>query len=245
MIAAAVLAGAYGARTYQVLLNAERVMTTKGFMVLAAEDMQNYRWLLVRSERGCRALLQANFEGRFMDRADWAAQACLENGVEIPEAFIALAGVRETTNREEEALGILKAANQKFKDDPSISYRLAKLLAKGGRGQEAIQFLVQAAERVPKNIGIQMETLAFLIQQKDFASARPIVERLRGAPANDMNAAGRVLMAEVLLKQGDTGSAREQIKQAEAEWKSFPAPQREKLQKIAPEAVKLLEQAKK
>lgn len=222
------------------LWRGEKMMTEKGFMVLAAETLQPYREILSYSARGCRALLQANYEGRFLDRAEWAAESCLNHGHEISEAYVALAGVRESTGREEEAMQILRAASERFREDATVQYKLARLLVKAGRLPEALNYMNQAAAKVPQNIGVQVETLAFMIQQKEYALARSVVERLKSVPPKDLNAIARMLMAEVLVKLGDAGSAKELAQQAGPEWKTMQPAQQERVRKVAPEAVRLV-----
>ena len=226
----------FTARAEYVLWRADKILTEKGFASLAGEMLYPYRHLLIYQEKGCRVMLTAFFEGRLMDRADWAAQACLEAGTEIPEAYIALAGVREATGRQEEALGIYQAAIRKFPKDASILFKSARLFLKANMGDEAEKNFIAAATEVPQNIGVQVDTLAFLVQRRNWTAARVIADRVRSS-GQALKPQVNIVMAETYLKTSDVGSAQDQIKAASASWKAMSKEMRGELTKIAPEAV--------
>ncbi len=234
-IIAAAFAVLLGIRAEYVLWRANQFMTEKGFTTLAAEMIYPYRHLYVYREKGCRVMLIAFFESRNSERTDWAAQACLAAGVEIPEAFIALAGVREGSGRQEEAISIYRGALQKFPKDTSLKFKAGRLFAKANLYDEAEKNLVMAAQEVPQNLSVQIDTLFYLVQRKSWAAARGGADRIR-LINQSVPTQVTVVMAEAYLNSPDTASAEAQLKAASATWGQVSKDTKDVLAKIAPKA---------
>jgi tetratricopeptide (TPR) repeat protein len=198
-------------RTYRVLMKAEDSMT-KGFGALAAERIDPVRHEVIRFERGCSVMLSAYFNSRRTERLEWAAQACLEAGKDVPEVYLALAAHRELTGRDAEALRILSQVAPRFDKIPDLYYRMSQILQRNRNVDGAVAAMIQAVERSPAQSQIVLEALEYFSGLQRWNEARQMADKLKSAPTDDPEV--KLVIARALRKGGDVGSAQQLIDQA-------------------------------
>ncbi len=186
----------------------------KGFGALAAETADRYREQLSRQEKGCQVLCAAYFDARRTDRLEWMAQACIENGVELPDVYVALAAARELTGRDNDAIAILNSAATKFEKSPDPFYRLAQIFRRLKRNDAAAAGFTEAMKRAPDNGQLALEAMDFLVSLDKWADAKQIADRIRGAKTD--NATVKLLLARVYKRTGDPTSAEALANEARA-----------------------------
>ena len=196
--------GAFLIQTHFVVKKAEAQLQ-KGFGALAAETLDSYRFRLRGQEKTCRTLISAYYQSRRLDRLEWAAQACLESGLEMPEAYLGLATVRELTGREGEALQLLSGVLGKFEKIPDIYYEIAQILRRNKRDNEAAAAYMKASERAPENNQFALETLQYLSSLQKWPEARLVADRLKNIQTD--NPEVKLFVARALLKGGDRKAA--------------------------------------
>lgn len=198
-------------QSHRVLSRAEAQMK-KGFFALAAETLDPYRKSLARKEESCKLLVAAYFSAKRPDRLEWVSEACLEAGKEIAEAYIGLAGSREMTGRDGEAVNILAGVAGKFDKTPDIYYALAQILKRNKKDNEALGSYQRAFERAPKNPQLALEATEYAASLQRWNEAKGFVEPLKAAETD--NPEVKLFVARVLMKAGDSASAEPLVAQA-------------------------------
>jgi tetratricopeptide (TPR) repeat protein len=204
IILVGVICGAYMLQTHFVEKKADAQLQ-KGFGALAAETLDSYRFRLRGKEKSCRLMIAAYYQARRLDRLEWAAQACLESGLEMPEAYLGLATVREMTGREGEALQLLNGILSKFEKIPDIYYEMAQILRRNKKDNEAAAAYMKASERAPENNQFALETLQYLTSLQKWPEAHAVADRLKNIKTD--NPEVKLFVARVLLKGGDKAAA--------------------------------------
>jgi len=177
----------------------------KGFGSLAVEAVDCYRYKLIRNELGCKTLIGSYFLSRKTDRLEWAAQACLEKGINIPELYIGLAASREFTNRDQEALQVLLQATTQFPESPDLHYRIAQLLRRNKKDEAATSAYLEASKRAPQNNTLTAEALEYFSSINQWPQAKQMADLIRNVPTE--NPELKLLLGRAYLKTGDTAGA--------------------------------------
>jgi len=205
--------GGYRGAMYRATLQAEELIK-KGFGTLAASQLSPFQRSLVSDERGCGILIASNFLARKSETLDWASQACLEAGINIPDAYIGLAAVREFSGQDNEALQILNQVASKFEKTPDIYLRMATIFRRAKNNDGAAQAYLKAAERAPQNNQLSLDILQFMSEQNRWQDALQFANKLRTVETD--NAEVKLVIARALFKGGDQGSAKLLVDQAKA-----------------------------
>lgn len=184
----------------------------KGFSALAAEELECHRKCLTTKEADCRLLINTYFSARMAQRLEWATQACINKGIEIPESYIGLAAAKEMNGRLDEALRVLGGVAEKFKDIPDIYYRMAQLLVRQENHAAAVMAFQKVVEKAPNNGPIVLEVLDYFARLKAWAQAKPVAEKLKTAETD--NPAVKLLIARVFKNTGDEAGAKAMVEQA-------------------------------
>jgi tetratricopeptide (TPR) repeat protein len=173
---------------------------SKGYAVLAAENLESVRDRLVGSARGCGTLVSAYFGARNSERLEWAAQACLDGGVETPEVYLGLAAAKELSGRDSEAIELLGQIAARYDRSPDAYYRMAKIYRRLNDGARAAEATFRAAERT--DLGqVKMEALELLSKQDRWNDARKMAEALRAMTIENPEA--KLAIARALLRGGN------------------------------------------
>jgi tetratricopeptide (TPR) repeat protein len=149
-----------------------------GFPALAVDLLEPYRHSLVSNAWDCKILVSAYYQAQKFDRLQWAAQACLEAGREIPEVFLALAASYEMTGREKEAVSILTESLQRIGESPAPYLALGNLYRKLKRDHDAIAAYRDAISRSEQDPSAAIELLGLLSELGEWDEARKLAERL-------------------------------------------------------------------
>jgi|GEM_PF-5668885 len=176
----------------------------RGLHALAVDTLDDFRAAMVDRPERCKLLLAAYVQTRRMDRIEWAAQACFDNGNEIIEVPIALAIHHELTGRVDEGVQILSAATQKFGKGPEIYAALAQLLKRQKR--DASLAFKLAAERAGDNLQLILDAAIYLGSVNQWAEAKPLADALKVKKID--NPEVKLFLARVFLKSGDSTSSR-------------------------------------
>jgi tetratricopeptide (TPR) repeat protein len=186
----------------------------KGFGALAAETLTPYRKSLTKSEKGCQEMISAFFQARKTEVLEWASQACLEGGHEIPEAYIGIAAVREFTGRDQDALQVLNGVVGKFDKSPDIYYRMAQILRRLKRDNEAVVAYQKAVERAPQANQLVMDSLEYFSSLNRWSEARAMAEKIKDVQTDSPEV--KLVIARALQRGGDKGAAESVVAAAKA-----------------------------
>ncbi len=204
-----VLAGVgYGAYRWHLSSTIKKAQASldKGFAALAVEQLEGHRNCLTTTKVHCELLLNTYYSAKNPQRLEWASQACLSSGVEIPEAYIGMASAKEFTGQFQAALQVLGGAIEKFKDIPDLFYRMAKILIRLENHNGAVQAFQQAMQKAPTNTNIMLEALDYFVQLKAWDAAKPIAEQLKTTDSDNLGL--RLTVARVLKNTGDNEGAK-------------------------------------
>jgi tetratricopeptide (TPR) repeat protein len=180
----------------------------KGLDAVAIDTFKPYRNWLAKRERGCRVLLSSYFQAKDVEGLKWSSQACIEAGIDIPETYFGLSSAAEFMGRDEDALRVLSAGLQKYKEGPvaaNFYQGIGGILARNKRDQEAALALKKAAEMDPKNNQLAVNAIDALGKQNKWQEARPLAESLRALQTD--NPTVKLLLARVYSKTGDPSGA--------------------------------------
>jgi len=99
----------------------------------------------------------------------------------------------------EEALNHARRAHELAPQDPYVLDTLGMLLIQRGETQQGQRLVTQAAQRAPKEVGIQVHYAQMLVQQGRTGEARERLERLirEAPPGSDLSEARRMLQGLV------------------------------------------------
>jgi hypothetical protein len=103
----AVAKKAFDKATALVALRQAQSFLDQRYSVLAADVLDPHREVLAKSADGCRAMFSSYFLSNDIRRLNWASQACLANGLDLPEAYLGLATSFEANGRDTDALDTL------------------------------------------------------------------------------------------------------------------------------------------
>jgi tetratricopeptide (TPR) repeat protein len=211
--------GAFAWHFSRTVKNAEAAMA-KGFPAVAAESLEWHRTCMTSNEKNCRTLLSVYFGARMPQRLEWASQACLNAGIEIPESYIGLSAARDLSGRPQEAAQILASVAEKFKDIPDIYYRLAQLLARLENSDAALGSYSQAIQRAQNNPQIALEAIEYASKLKAWSRAKPMAESIKAVQTD--NPAVKLLLARVFKNAGDSVSAKAMVAEAQPMMEKSP-----------------------
>jgi tetratricopeptide (TPR) repeat protein len=192
----------------------------KGFGAVAADTVDCHRYRLTGSAANCKILIAAYFQSRRVERLEWASQACLEAGHEIPEDYIGLAATREWTGRAQEALQILSEGASKFDKIPDVYYTLAQFFQRNKQDDAAVNAFKQALARAPQDNALAIEALQFFANAKKWSDGKQIAEQLKTVQTD--NPEVKVFLARFLIKNGNKAGAKELLDQANELVKAKP-----------------------
>ncbi|MEO5968999.1 MAG: tetratricopeptide repeat protein [Bdellovibrionia bacterium] len=201
----------YTGMKYRAVTLAEKY-ESKGFGALAVDTLEPYRHGLTSTDRGCRTIINAYFLARKPELLEWSAQACINSGSELVEAYIGYASAYEMTGRDPEALRILGSVIDKFQKIPDVYYRIAQILQRNKKEEEAIKAYVKAASITPDDAVVSLEILQNLAALQSWKDAKPIADRLK--PLKTTNPAIKLLLARTMIRNGDQAAAKEMTDQA-------------------------------
>ncbi len=211
----AVLAGGYvgiqKARLHFAIKKAEKQVLS-GYGALAARTMRSVENLATHTPAGCRILMNCYYAARRMEDLEWAAQACLDAGHEMPEPYVALTAVAESMNQDQKALNILEQALKRHSKSADLYYRVFLIMKRNKNFEQATLALTQATTLAPENGNLNLEALQFLVESRKWPEARQIAHRLAGVKTD--NPAIKLLVARALIEGGDKASAEAVIAQA-------------------------------
>lgn len=196
---------------HRALVSAEAQLT-KGFPAVAADVVENYREGFVSSARGCQVLISSYAGTRDIGKLEWAGQACLSKGQDIPETYLGLAAAREMTGRDTEAFQLLAAVAQKFDKVPDIYLRMGQILQRNKQPKDALAAFLKASERAPQNNQLTLETIIFGTTLQAWNEIRPLAERIKTTQTT--NPEVKLLLARVFKQVGDTASEQAVVQQA-------------------------------
>lgn len=185
---------------------------TSGYGALAADLVDWFKYGMRTSPRSCQAMIASYFQARNAEKVEWAAQACMSAGYEMPAVYIGLSTNRELTGRETEALQILMNGASKFDKSPDIHIQLAKLFKKLKRNDEAAEYYFKATEEAPQAGQLAMDALEFLVSIQKWADARVIAERIKGAATE--SAEVKLIIAKALIHGGNETSGKSVLEEA-------------------------------
>lgn len=190
----------------------EQLIAGRG--ALAAETLDPYRHVIKKDERACKIMISAYYAAHTADRLEWASQACIEAGNELPESYLGLAAAKEFTQRDQEALQILNNAVEKFPDTPDMVYRLGQVLRRNKRDDGAVSAFKEAMRRAPQNQQLALEVLDYLAFLERWQDAAQIARNLKSMQTE--NPEIKLLLARSLQRGGSPDESRGLVAEAQA-----------------------------
>lgn len=178
----------------------------RGFPAVAMETLEDYRHSLVDEAESCVTMINTYFQARRVDKLEWVSQACLEAGQDIPEAYLGAAAAHELAGRTGDALTLLDRVAPKFDKIPDIYYRMAQILKRLERKEEAVMAYKKASERAADNQQLTLEALQYFASLERWNDAKLMAVKLKDAKTE--NPEVKLFIARALLKGGDQEAAR-------------------------------------
>lgn len=198
-------AAAHYGMKFRAVVVAERQLG-QGLGLLAEDTIEPYRAGLASTERGCRVMLNTYFQNQNAVRLEWASQACLNRGKDIPEVQLARASARELVGRDGDALTFLALGAQKFDKMPDFYIRIGQVLQRNKRDQDAVSYFKQASDRVPADANLALATLQYSIATQSWDNAKTLASRVKTTPTN--NPEVKLLLATAFMHAKDQESAK-------------------------------------
>lgn len=211
---------------------------SKGLGSLAAETLDPFRSSLIKQKDSCRTLISAYFEGRRIERLDWASQACISLGNEIPEAFIAMAIIRENSQREAEALSLLLVATEKFPESPDAPFKAAQIYRNRKDNDTAFVFYQKAKDRAPQNAALLEEVLLYALSANLQERAIPFAEAV--LKLNSESVELKLLAARVYKATGKHSSIQEILAQIKPLLEKKSPSERTQIEKVFSDVINTL-----
>jgi tetratricopeptide (TPR) repeat protein len=224
-------------RAKLALLRADAAMK-QGFGAIAAEEIDPFRQDVIHLDGGCQLLVASYYDSRRLERLEWSAQSCLRAGKESPDMYIALAGHRELTGRDQDALRILDTAAKKYDQIPEFYRRMGSILLRNKNPDAAASMLMKAAERTPGADQSIVETLQTMVSLEKWPEAKILADRLKSAPMK--GAEIKLLIARALKFGDDPTGAQYFIDQAKELLPSETPEKRKTIESIYPDLLGLV-----
>ncbi len=199
----------------------------RGFWALAFENLDGYRRQLVKNEKDCNALLNVYDKAKKADRLEWAAQACIEAGIETYQNYLYLAASQEMFGRDGEALSLLKQLTAKFDKEPEAYRHISAILLRNKDEAGAAEALYQSAIR-NSDPQQKLDVMQMLLRQKRNDEALKLAQDLKEVKTE--NPEVRLTVARAFFAGHDKLSGQAQIDEAKST-----------MTKLAPERVKKIE----
>jgi hypothetical protein len=169
---------------------------------------------MTESADGCRFLVEVYASTHIVDRLQWAAEACLHGGQQIPEAYAGWAAAREMIGQDGDAIRILTDGKRAFPLSPIIPLQLARIYRRNGTNGEAGVEYGNAVVAAPDNAQIAHEAMVYYFLQNRLQDALEMARRFNRTSA-DKTAEMVLMAARVQLKAGDRAGSRETARLAE------------------------------
>lgn len=185
----------------------------RGFWALAYENLDKYRFKLVKNEKDCNLLLNIYANFRKAERLDWAAQACLESGVESYGMYLSLAIAQELYGRDQDALLLLGQMAKKFDKETETYRRMAVIFFRNKEDAKGGEASYQAALRT-ENAQIKLETVSTLLRLNRGIDAMTIALPLRDVQTD--NPEVKLIIARALIAGRDSTGGVPQINEAKS-----------------------------
>lgn len=199
--------GVYGYRIY--LLGRAEALIGRGFHQLAAEELDESRFSLTGSARGCAALVNAYSGARQFARLEWASEACIDQKNQSAEVIVGLATAWEQTGRADAALQLLQTASENYKETPDFPHRLGVIYNSQKNVDLAVKSFLEAHRRAPKLAKLALDYLVFFTQNTRWSEASIVAESLKDAQTEDPEV--KLLIARAFQQSGRTDAARAQV----------------------------------
>jgi tetratricopeptide (TPR) repeat protein len=229
--AAIIAGGIYGTQalcTHRAITQADEALK-KNFAALAADRVESHRHAMLKSEHGCSVMIQAYHDSRNLPRLEWASQACMDAGWQIPEAFLGMASASEATGHDVEALEILMKGVAKYQTLPEFYVRMAGILKRNKRPNETVANYMKAVEYAPNNNALAWEALQYFVSVQRWAEGKQMVDKLKSVQT--VNPEIKLVMARVLLNFGDRGSSKAMAAEGKQLMAKLPAATTKQLEK--------------
>ncbi len=183
----------------------------RGFWALAYENLEPFRFKLIKNEKDCNLILNVYANFRKAERLDWAAQACLESGVETYGMYLSLAIAQELYGRDQDALLLLDQMAKKY-DKEAESYRqMAGIFLRNKDEARTGEALYKASLRT-ENPQIKLDAVTTLLRLKRDNDALTIALTLRDVPTE--NPEVKLIIARALIAGRDSTGGLPQINEA-------------------------------
>ena len=178
----------------------------RGFWALAAEKVDRHRFDMLSNENDCNTLLNVYANAKKGERLEWAAQACLEAGVENFGVYLSLSIAQELLGRDQEAIQLLDQIIKKFEKEPTAYRRLAMIFSRNKDEARATEIMYLAATRT-QDAQICLDALQALLNQKRIAEALTLAQILKTTPTENPEVKLIVARALIAGKEATGGSA--------------------------------------
>ena len=127
--------------------------------------------------------------------------AALQKGPGKAQSLIQLAGIYETTGKNEKALTCLEKAGSLLPADPALQLKLADALAKSGKAEHSLAALEKAARLRPEDLPLQQRLARAYLDSGDDEAALALYQRLSGL--NPQDTAILLALARLYQKRED------------------------------------------
>jgi predicted Zn-dependent protease len=194
--------------------NQAETQLKKGLAFLAAETIDPYRESLILAKNGCPFVIDAYRQARRADRLLWAAQACMDQGIQTPETLIGLANGHELAGRASEAFQILAAVAPKFEKTAAVYLEMAHLTLRASKDADATALYQSALKQEPENANLKLEAMQHFVARQKWADAKPLADTI--VALNSDNAELQLLLARVYARASEPAQAKARLAQAQA-----------------------------
>ena len=93
-----------------------------GYFAVAADEVDSYRYKLVKSEDDCKMLIAVYYYAKRAERLEWCAERCMANGFKGSNVMIGLALGRSLAGRDDDALVVLDLLLQKDSSNYLVTF---------------------------------------------------------------------------------------------------------------------------
>ena len=178
----------------------------RGFWALAAEKVDRHRFDMLSNENDCNTLLNVYANAKKAERLEWAAQACLEDGIETYGAYMSLVMSQELLGRDQEALQLMDQISKKFDKAVTVFQRMANAYLRQKDEARATEAMLMAASR-SQDPQVKLDTLQILLKQNRNEEAMNLALTLKGVATE--NPEVKLIIARALIagKEATGGSA--------------------------------------
>ena len=198
----------------------------KGFFALAADLLEPHRAHLARSVEGCRALILDNSKAGDWVRLESVSEHCLDNQIELEEAYEGLAASLEQKGNLADALKVLEGGQTKF-PTASMKRNLIRLAIKAGDSNRPIALYFDLISMAPKDSQLLIEAIQYFARIEKWGEAKMVAQNLEGVESKDP--AVFLLLARVMRQVKDEKAAGDLRTTAERLMAQLSAEQRDKI----------------